>query len=104
MNINQLLSFLLILSGGISLFGQNSATSNLAFGETYRLEIPRSGVYELSHSYLTQELNISSSDLNVDNIRILSAGEGVVPVRNDVQRYFDPVPIPSLLKAAKMAC
>ncbi|NBC25006.1 MAG: type IX secretion system sortase PorU [Bacteroidetes bacterium] len=96
MNSYKLLPTLLFLILGSIVFAQtNPETSNLASGDTYRLEVPQSGIYTLTYSYLTNELNIPASILDFNHIRILSSGEGVVPESNDVQRPFDPVVVPA---------
>lgn len=74
---------------------ETSSSSNLATGKIYRLEIPHSGVYQLSYSHLINELNIPRGELSPSNIRILSSGEGIVPPKNSIDRPFDPVPVPS---------
>ncbi len=88
-----LLFFSTFCSAGLAQVAPTS--SNLANGKIYRLEIPNSGVYQLTHAHLVNSLNISAGELNPNHIRILSSGEGVVPSKNSVERSFDPVPVPS---------
>lgn len=91
------LLIMLVLSicwGGVSA-QEPPSSSNLAAGKIYRLEIPNSGIYQLTYSHLVNNLNISAGELRPNNIRILSSGEGIVPPKNNTERPFDPVPVPS---------
>ena len=95
--MNLLSHYLLIYLtfSSILLYGQEDpSSSNLSSGTLFQLEIPESGIYELTHSYMVSELGISASTLTPQNIRILSGGEGIVPPKNSIERSFDAVSIP----------
>lgn len=80
-----------------SLWAQpEETTSSLNQGDLYKVEIPASGMYQLTYSDLTQHLNIPGSSIQGDNVRILSQGGGSLPGPNSIPRSMDPIELPTI--------
>lgn len=64
-------------------------SSILSSGNWYKFEIAQSGVYKLDYSFLTKDMKIPSSELNLSTIGIFGYGGGVLPEQNNANTIVD---------------
>ncbi len=66
-------------------YAQNSVLSN---GDWYKVRIQRDGIYRLSVSDLNS-MGFSTTNLNINYIRVYGNGGGMLPEANSITRYDD---------------
>ena len=93
---NLKLSLLLLLMFFTHVAYSQNWTNNsvLSSGDWFKLSVESSGVYKISPSFISTN-NISSTVLNIDEIRIYGNGYGILPANNSVFRKDDLSEIPS---------
>ena len=79
--------FTLILQSFAS-FSQFATESKLATGEIYQLEIPETGIYKISHNFLTSN-GISLGGVNPNQVQVLGHAGGMLPQANAATRTDD---------------
>ncbi|MFY0601171.1 MAG: type IX secretion system sortase PorU [Cyclobacteriaceae bacterium] len=78
---------LALISGSILAQGQ----SVLSTGTWHKIGVTESGVYKIDAAFLSNELNINTSNLDPRSVKIYGhGGGGMLPQGNDVFRYNDP--------------
>ncbi len=75
---------------------QNSISiqnSVLAEGQWFKFYVDKTGVFQITHSFLSQ-LGLDLDNVSSDQIKIYSFGGNMLPLRNEENQYFDPPQLP----------
>ncbi len=73
------ITLLIVIVFNTALLSQTVNQSVLSDGNIYKFSIPQSGIYKISHSFLSESLNIDLSLIDPRNIHIYSNNGGFVP-------------------------
>ncbi|MFT5913524.1 MAG: hypothetical protein ACJAWV_000025 [Flammeovirgaceae bacterium] len=79
--------FILILQSFVS-FSQFATESKLATGKLYKLEVSETGVYKISHNFLTSN-GVNLNGVNPNQVQILGHEGGMLPQANSAIRTDD---------------
>ena len=80
--------FILILFFGISNHLLAQENSVLSSGDWYKISVSNDGIYQLTYSDF-QDLNISTSNLDINSIKLYGNGGGMLPPLNSDFRNND---------------
>lgn len=86
-----ILVFALVISSQLinSQILRTRADSKLNKGEWYKISTDKTGVYKLDYSFLTKELKIPASQLDLNKIGVFGYGGGVLSESNNSSFYSD---------------